>query len=652
MQLPRRIRVCPLTFVAAAVALAACAPSQAGGEQATRPAPPEAPRAKDAPPDAARPQPFRLPTTSHTISAIQGRGHRSPLDGQTVTDVPGIVTHTSATSFVMQCSTGDGDPATSDALQVYVGRRFSPMPAVGDRVAVSGRVTEWPGVGYDGERREGVVTQTQIERPTAVRILESGLPLPDPLRIGSAGRMPPLERVAAADAAAYDVTRHAQDFWESLESMRVEVREAVVVGPSVYGEFTVIPDRGQGYPLRTPRGGVILDSERDRTNPGLVAVTGPHARAVAGATVGDAVARVVGVIAHDRFRAYKLLATAPVEGHAAGGLERVPTALGGDDDHLTIGSFNVENFSVVQGRRRAHQLARGIVELMRSPDIVGLQEVMDDDGAGEEGTTDLVDASRTYAILCEAIVELGGPRYRFVDVPPLAHTEGGVPGGNIRVGFLYDPERVSFEPRGDAGARTPNRVERVGAAEGSGARARLALNPGRVAPDHPAFEGTRRTLAAEFTFRGHPVVVLNSHLKSRRDDDPLFGPTQPAVLHSEPRRIAQARALGRFVRELTAADRELTVVALGDYNDFYFKPALAAVAGDDMAILTALLPRQERYGYIFQGNAQALDHVLIAGPLRRDLDRVEVDHVHVCAEFPAGDRISDHDPIVARLQMP
>ncbi len=193
---------------------------------------------------------------------------------------------------------------------------------------------------------------------------------------------------------------------------------------------------------------------------------------------------------------------------------------------------------------------------------------------------------------------------------------------------------------------TPNTVE------SKDGRARLALNPGRVEPQDPAFAETRRTLAAEFTFRGHTVVVLDSHLSSRREDDATFGPRQPPVLNSEPKRLAQAQAVHRFVRELAEKDPQVTILHLGDCNDFHFRPALQALAGDVLEILTLRLPASERYSYVFQGTSQPLDHALLGGPLKGQAEGVEVEYVHVNAEYPERSQMSDHDPLVVRLHLP
>ncbi len=58
------------------------------------------------------------------------------------------------------------------------------------------------------------------------------------------------------------------------------------------------------------------------------------------------------------------------------------------------------------------------------------------------------------------------------------------------------------------------------------------------------------------------------------------------------------------------------------------------------------LPQDERYSYVFEGNSQVLDHIIVSGNLLENVP-LEFDPVHANAEF--WDQISDHDPSVARF---
>lgn len=101
---------------------------------------------------------------------------------------------------------------------------------------------------------------------------------------------------------------------------------------------------------------------------------------------------------------------------------------------------------------------------------------------------------------------------------PLADRDGGMAGANIRVGLLFDPARVRFSDRGNAGPEASNGIRF--SSDGPS----LTLNPGRIAPAHPAFAGdsrchwapSRKALAAEFEIAGRRLFVIACHFKSMR----------------------------------------------------------------------------------------------------------------------------------------
>ena len=54
--------------------------------------------------------------------------------------------------------------------------------------------------------------------------------------------------------------------------------------------------------------------------------------------------------------------------------------------------------------------------------------------------------------------------------------------------------------------------------------------------------------------------------------------------------------------------------------------------------------------YVFEGNAHAIDHLLVSEALRERLVPDGFDIVHVNAEY--REQASDHDPQVARFLLP
>ena len=85
---------------------------------------------------------------------------------------------------------------------------------------------------------------------------------------------------------------------------------------------------------------------------------------------------------------------------------------------------------------------------------------------------------------------------------------------------------------------------------------------------------------------------------------------------------------------------------LGDINDFEFSETTDILQGRELISLLHLLPKAERYSYVFEGNSQVLDQILVSWTALPALRGFDV--VHVNAEF--HDQASDHDPSVARFE--
>jgi len=569
------------------------------------------------------------------IPRLQGANHLSPRFGYGRVRVSGVVTAVGrgreARSFWMQDPRGDGDPRTSDAVLVVL-REGEPRVEVGDQVEVEGRVDE---VG-----RFPALTVTSLVE-AEIRRREPGGTLPEPVLVGARGRRPPADTVDDDGLAVFDPERDAVDFFESLEGMRARVEGAVVVGPtSGYGEFVVLADGGSGAARRTRRGGVRITSEN--LNPQRLLISPRLLEQAPEVTVGDRIdGPLVGVVDYGH-GGYRLLLSEPLPSIVTGRLAREVSRLEGTERALTVATFNVENLSAVSDEPKVAGVARVIVEHLHAPDILGLQEVQDDSGPADDG---VVSAAATLERLVAAIVAAGGPRYEFLQIDPANNADGGQPGGNIRVAFLYNPARVDFVARGEAGPNVATEVRPDGG---------LTLNPGRVVPQHPAFagdpehevEGVRKSLACELRFRGTRLVLVDNHLSSKRGDNAIFGSHQPPQWASEARRRDQALAINSFVQRLLEADPEARVVVLGDLNEHEFRAPLAALAGEQLTDLIERIEPADRYTYVFQGNSQVLDHILVSRAL---LDKAEVDIIHVNAELPASQQASDHDPVLARF---
>ena len=304
---------------------------------------------------------------------------------------------------------------------------------------------------------------------------------------------------------------------------------------------------------------------------------------------------------------------------------------------LAIATFNVENLSPNDPPAKFATLAGQIVHNLRSPDLLAIEEIQDNTGATNNG---VVDAAATWRMLIAAIADAGGPAYDYRQIDPVNDSDGGEPGGNIRQGFLFRTDRgLSFVDAPGATATTANAVT------GAGAATHLQYSPGRIAPTDPAFADSRKPLAGEFTFKGDRVFVIANHFNSKGGDEPLYGRFQPPIFASATRRAQQATTVHDFVAEILSVDPAANVVVLGDLNDFQFAQPITALKGTILDDLVDSLDENERYTYVYDGNSEALDHILAtkltaSRPFTYDV-------VHTNAEFAF--QASDHDPQVAAL---
>lgn len=537
-----------------------------------------------------------------SIGAIQGRGHASAYAGQAVR-TGGIVTAVDSNGYWIQDG-GDGDAATSDGIFVFTGGAPTGVQ-VGDALDLTGTVSEFlPGA--DG------LSITQIGSATAT-VLSSGNALPAAVRIGTGGLTPPSDTIEDDGFTSFDPANDGLDFYEALEGMRVTIdAPRVVDATNGFGETLVVASNGAGATGLNDRGGMTISA--GDFNPERIQIdddAAVFAGFVPAYTQGDRLGDVTGIVNY-AFNSYEVIVTeavALVEDTAPLPPERADFA--GDAEHLTIASFNVENLD--PGDLSFDLLAEDIVYSLRAPDIIGVQEIQDADGAGNGAD---LSGTLTAATLIAAIERAGGPTYAYVEVAPTtAGTTGGEPGGNIRNGYFYRTDRVDY-------------------VEGS-----ASLIEGSP------YAGSRRPLVADFVFNGETVTAINVHFTSRGGSDPLYGANQPPANAGEAAREAQAAGVLSYVNEALAGDPSRNFAVLGDFNGFYFEAAQQQLtAGGVFTNLATLLPEEERYSYLFEGNYQLLDNILVTGGL---LDGARYDAVHINAGQAGA--TSDHDPQLAAL---
>ena len=607
-----------------------------------------------------------------SIQAIQGTGQRSPYEDQLV-GTSGIVTARKNNGFFIQTATAEVDAqlAASSGLFVFTGAAPGEQVQPGNKVRVQGRVIE-----YVPAADPYQLPLTEITNATV--LLEStGYALPAPVlltraELTNSGGQEQLER--------YEGMRVSADYFTVVAPTGGFTNERNATGSS-NGRFAVVitdtprPLRGPGLPEMDPLplGNTATDIPRWNMNPEIIAVTsttlGLPALDVA---AGCRLQSLVGPLDYG-FRRFTILpeATPDVD---CDGADQPMASTAPSADHATFATYNLQRFFDTVSdpgtnepvltpealEARLNKASIGIRDYLHAPDVIGVTEV-------ENLSVLTLLANRINADAVAA--GQADPGY-------VAYLEEGNDIGGIDVGFLVRTDRHNDAPR-----------VRVDSVRQYGADT-LMPNPNgssSILNDRPPF-----VLDAVVNFddgREYPVTVIVVHHRSLSGvQDDSAGSAGWATTGDRVRgkRQAQAKYLADLIQTKQAEDAQRQIVVLGDFNAFEFNDGLVDVVGvitgrpstDNSTVVpgdgsspvtpalhnaTLLGDASQRYSFVFDYNAQSLDHVLfnqaiVDSPLVAD---ISVSHARLNADFPETARndgnsplrLSDHDPTVLLLRI-
>lgn len=559
-----------------------------------------------------------------TVQQINGTGYFSTYANSSVmtTGVVTAVDTNGSIGFWIQESTKDKDTVGSSAIFVYAGKDAA-LPTVGTTVSVTGTVTN-----YSGTSWEKSLTLPEIN---LVSYTDTGASYTQvaPTLIGQGGETVPASSYLGDLAQAINLNQstatlspdtNALDFYRNLLGQLVTLNNVVAVSASSGNAVWVVPDNGNG--LLTPTG--ALQSTETSINTQRVELyydSGVTPGTAPSVELGDSLGSVTGILTYYN-GIYELVPTTQVTViHTE--QEKPVTSFHKDDQNLLISDYNIENFNALDPANadRLKQVAQIIVKNLDNPDILALQEIQDDSGTTNDGT---VSAEQNLAALVQAIAAAGGPTYSWAQVDPANNTQGGVSGGNIRSVYLYNADRVTL--------KAP--VTTIGNEELNG-----------------TFKNTRLPLVGTFEFNGKDVTLLNVHLSSQAGSSELYGSTQPPVNHGGTtatvnNRIAQAEYITDYVNSLRQQDPDAKIGILGDFNDTEWSDANTVYTNGGLTDMSSKEDASNRYTYIFEGNAQSLDHTIGTSAFA---DAGQFETVHVNTGYL--DAESDHDPSVTLLEM-
>jgi predicted extracellular nuclease len=552
------------------------------------------------------------------IGEVQGRTGRSPLLDHQVS-VRGVVVGNFATGLqgvFVQSETPDDDSATAEGLFVARTPGAEPRLHTGDRVEVSGTVTE---TGDEGATLTGL-------RDTVVKVLGKGHVAPTVLR------------EAPAD-------------WERYEGMLLRIDAPLVVSGNEavasYGETSVafgerIFQPTELYPpgpqtqaamADNARRMLVLDDDRTSKDPRNLWFLPQGLSEAAPLRAGSVVHGATGVLDQRRGQ-YRLQLTEKLDVSQAPRPGGVPEVGG----NLRVASLNMHNlfngdghgggFPTERGATTREEYERQVEKLVTviqalHPDIAVMMEV-ENDGSGPDST------------LVQLVGELNqaGPvrDYRWIDTGDKLGNDA------IHVAMIY----------------------RESAATPVGKYATLL--------DGPFANRSRAPLTQLFQLPGGDRLQLTAvHFKSKgcgRAPDQAQG--LDADQHDgqgcwNPVRVDSVRRTAAWLAsDPLHAGKDVPRLVLGDFNAYAQEDPLRALYADGWQDAFALRERRQRpYSFVFDGAAGRLDHALLDPAMREHLRGAEEWHVNSDeADFfdprnehsPGPWRASDHDPILLGLQ--
>ena len=606
-----------------------------------------------------------------SIAQVQGEGNVSSAVDQNVR-LTGVVTARTKTGFFIQTPDDKADASKNSSEGIFVFTRTEP-PAEADNgniVSVTGTVEEFR---RESDTLASTITELSMRKDRdEIKIVSKSNALPKPVVLTAA-----------------DFMSNSVDSLEKYEGMRVQIDEMTASSPTGgrvdIKNFSSVSDRAffavikpVPRPFREPGRDVrelstIADKEKfkkefpkavifdsnpdvlridcDEQVPSLTQKVVPNR---CEAWAGTDVKNVVGVL-HYSYAKFTVLTDpdAPVTISPPKKAIDLPVPT---DRQFIVAGMNLENFFDDEDDpnikedvatpeafgRRLNKISRAVRELMQSPDVIGVIEA-----------ESLSALKRLASKLNADTVAAGKPDPKYE-----AFLIDGNDGRGIDNGFLVKTSRVKVVETKQFGKedkyKNPNTKEDNFLNDRPPLMLRASINDAKAGQPF------------EFT------VIVN-HLKS------FLGYNDPKQMENvRLKKKLQAEFLARLVQSRQTADPKERIIVLGDFNSFQFadgimdqigtiigKPAgkdEVLIASDDLVTpdlinLVGAISAPQRYSYIFDGNAQVLDHILISETLRKHTTgfgyaRINADHPEILRnDGNRFERFSDHDPAIAFFSM-
>ena len=603
-----------------------------------------------------------------TIAEIQGTGAASPLVGQTV-HTTGVVTAKYPAGglngiYVQTEGTGgatDATPGASDAIFVFGANSGASTVSLGDKVDVTGPVSEFAGTTEITPASGGVKPASGSAAP--VTALAAAYPTTEADREAHEGELlAPTNHFTVTNN--YTTNQYAEIGLATGDTPLVAPTETIDAQDTGAIAAATAANAARAVTLDDGASVNFFSAANQATPLPWLSPSNP-------VRVGSRVTFHAPVILEYRNSTWKFQPTTQVtdEGKSVATFQdtrtEAPEAVGGN---LHLATFNVLNFfnttgvdyeaaghtcSYYNDRAGNHDTVndcgptgpRGAAEdddLTRQrtkivaainalgADVVSLEEIENSVALGETDRDDalksLVDALNSAA---------GSERWAYAPSPAAADLPPTAEQDVIRTAFIYDPNTVSL----------------VGAS--------------KVLVGSAAFSNAREPLAQAFKPKGtadsKAFAVVVNHFKSKgsgTDDGTGQG-------NANPDRINQAKAVIPFANDFAQSRGTDKIILTGDYNSYTEEDPMQVLYDAGYQAIQSSTP--DEYTYNFGGMEGSLDHVL-ANPAAQSMvtgaDIWNINSVESVAfeysryNYNATDfyapnmyRASDHDPEIVGLDV-
>ncbi len=598
-------------------------------------------------------------TAALEISEIQGDDHLSPLDGQKV-ETKGVVTlWTSGKSFYLQSVNPDASAKSSEGIKVFIrnndqAAELREQLKPGSLVSISGTIDEFRpfpelpirkwylSIGENNvvtpiqdQSRDTFRTITEIVDVTDVTV-SGTTTLPEPIDFNPPGA---LNSIAFADSpnTEFDASQYPRDYLESLEGMRVRIPNAMTAGmkKASWTTFSVVSSDHLSTSKMTDT--KLPMHQSDHIFPEILTVKSALGQRRFAMSAGTMLGDLVGVISYHN-GSYILELETVLEQMDTSEPQKDFVAASGSEQ-FTIASINVKNLdpkmemhnipaNFSEDQKRAYSrpdddiadgkfaaIAEQIANQLKSPSVIGIQEIQDNDGAE---ITDVISAQETLEMLTKAIIDAGGAEFSYHTLDPMpAHSDGGQPGGNIRNAFLVRKDQAV-------------QITRL---------KRLFEEP--TDSSNP-FVGSRKPLEIQFVHNGNKFRVINVHLKSKLGDQGLYSAAEDPKKGSTERRKKQMDTITAHIKAEIDPSNE-TVILLGDFNDYKESEALMSLRDPALSFVISEDDRgnQHSYSHQFGGIRSAIDFIAVTGQKVEDIENT----TYVSGNVDDLKDFSDHNPV-------